>query len=167
MDRAVWAEIEELRTLSMPALRAKFQELFGVATRSSNRQHLFRRIAWRLQARAEGDVTQRARRRAAELADDAEIRLRAPKEFISQLSSQEPAWARQHPFRPDRLLPPAGTVLTRNYRGKAIVVHVGANGFEYEGRHYHSLSAIAREVTGTRWNGLAFFHVTGGRHGQS
>ena len=165
MDRAVWAEIEDLRRLSMRALRAKYQELFGVATRSSNRQFLLRRVAWRLQVRAEGDLTERARRRAAELADDADIRLRAPKEFATELSAKSPPSAVPHRFGRDRPLPPVGTVLTRHYRGQAIVVHVRANGFEYQGRHYHSLSAIARQVTGTRWNGLVFFHVTEQNHG--
>ena len=165
MDRAVWAEIEDLRRLSMRALRAKYQELFGMEARSSNRQFLFRRIAWRLQARAEGDLTERARRRAAELADDADIRLRAPKDFFSELSAESPPLEPQLAFRGDRPLPPVGTILTRQYRGQAIVVHVRGNGFEYQGRRYLSLSAIAREVTGTRWNGLAFFHVTERRRG--
>jgi hypothetical protein len=165
MERVVWTEIEELRTLRVSALREKFQDLFGVETRSSNRQYLFRRIAWRLQARAEGDLTERARRRAAELADDADIRLRAPKEFTSQLSASGVPPVPEQWLHRDRRLPPVGTVLTRKHRGQAIVVQVCANGFEYEGRYYRSLSAIAREVTGTRWNGLAFFHLTGRRDG--
>jgi hypothetical protein len=65
MDPGAWAEMDQLRNLKTADLRAKYQEAFGVETRSSNKQFLFRRLAWRLQARAEGDLSERARRRAA------------------------------------------------------------------------------------------------------
>ena len=70
MDIALQNEIESLRRLKTRQLQGRFQELFGEKSPSSNRAHLFRRIAWRLQARAEGDLSERARRRAAELAED-------------------------------------------------------------------------------------------------
>jgi hypothetical protein len=54
-------------------------------------------------------------------------------------------------------LPGQGTLLTRRLGDRQIVVKVLSDGFEYESRRYRSLSAIAREVTGTRWNGLLFF----------
>jgi hypothetical protein len=54
-------------------------------------------------------------------------------------------------------LPPPGTLLTRRIVNRQIVVKVLEEGFEFETRRYRSLSAIAREVTGTRWNGLLFF----------
>ena len=81
MDPAVLAEIEDLRRMKAGALRAKYRELFGEESRSSNKQFLFRRIAWRLQARVEGDLSERARRRALEIADDADLRIRAPEGF--------------------------------------------------------------------------------------
>ena len=162
---AVWAEIDQLRHLKAAALRVKYQELFGAETRSSNTQFLFRRIAWRLQARAEGDLSERARRRASEIADDTELRLRAPRDFAARLraqSVQPPAGARR---QRDSRLPPAGAILSRVYRGQSVVVHVRDDGFEYQGQHYRSLSAIARQATGTRWNGLAFFRLTERRCG--
>jgi hypothetical protein len=165
MDPAVWAEIDELRHLKPAALRAKYREVLGVETRSSNQQFLFRRIAWRLQARAEGDLSERARRRAAEIADDADLRLRAPKALVDGLVADSPTATARPRRRIDCRLPRAGTILTRRYRGQQIVVQVGDDGFEYQGRHYRSLSAIAREVTGTQWNGLAFFRLTERRHG--
>lgn len=158
MDAAVWAEIENLRKLKTGALRAKYREVFGVETRSSNRQFLFRQIAWRVQARAEGDLTERALRRAAEVANDADLRVRVPGSFAAQLSAPAPA-ARPR-FPKDGRLPPVGTVLRREYRKQLIQVHIKGDGFEYQGRAYRSLSAIAREVTGTRWNGLLFFGLT-------
>ena len=62
--------------------------------------------------------------------------------------------------RQDSRLPLPGTLLTRKWKGRTILVEVLARGFRYENRHYSSLSAIAVSVTGTRWNGLAFFGLT-------
>jgi len=60
MDNAVLMEIEKLRRASLASLREKFREVFQEEARTRHRQHLFRRIAWRLQALAEGDLTERA-----------------------------------------------------------------------------------------------------------
>jgi hypothetical protein len=164
MDPAIWDQINDLRHLKTAALRAKYRETFGVETRSSNKQFLFRRVAWRLQARAEGDLSERARHRAAEIADDADIRLRPPRNFASAVGVDSRPDTRPPRRQRDWRLPAAGSVVTRQYLGRLIVVQVCQDGFEYEGRYYRSLSAIARE-TGTRWNGLAFFHLTGEHHG--
>lgn len=147
-------EWQSLRGLKVPALKTKYQELFGEESRSSNRQYLVRRIAWRLQANSEGGLSERARMRAAEIANDADFRTRAPKDFEERAS-----WARSHSRR-DWRLPVPGTLLTRKVDRRQIVVKVLEEGFEYDSRHYKSLSAIAREVTGTRWNGLLFFGLT-------
>ena len=153
MDEELRREIEGLRKLKMKELKARYHELFGEASPSSNRAHLFRRVAWRLQARAEGGLSERARERAAQLADDADLRLRAPRQFWTKLEeAQEQAGQRR-----DGRLPVAGSVLKRSYRDQVIVVKVLAESFEYQGRTYASLSAIASQVTGTRWNGFAFF----------
>ena len=60
----------------------------------------------------------------------------------------------------DSRLPLPGTVLSRQWKGRTILVEVLAKGFRYENRPYSSLSAIAVAITGTRWNGLAFFGLT-------
>ena len=155
MDETLATEIEGLRKLRTKALRARFEELFGEESRSSNHAHLFRRIAWRLQANAEGDLSERARKRALELAEDAALRLRAPRRFWHTDGSVglEPAPRR----RRDPRLPPVGTVLKRVYREQAIEVTVLATAFEHQGKQYGSLSLIAQRVTGTRWNGYHFF----------
>jgi hypothetical protein len=57
----------------------------------------------------------------------------------------------------DPRLPAAGTVLQRQYRDRTITVKVLADGFEYDGKTYESLSSIASSVTGTRWSRFAFF----------
>ena len=81
MDDATRETIEGLRKLKVTQLKDRYRELFGEESPSSNRQHLFRRVAWRLQARAEGMLSERAYQRAAEIADDAHLRLRAPASF--------------------------------------------------------------------------------------
>src|SRR5947208_7379304 len=70
MTEALAMEIARLRKLKTKALQARYWELFGEESRSSNHAHLFRRIVWRLQANAAGGLTERARKRAAELAND-------------------------------------------------------------------------------------------------
>ena len=166
MDSSIAAEIEQLRQLKAAALRSRYREVFGRESRSANRQFLFRRIAWRVQAKAEGDLSERARRRALEIADDADLRVRAPQGFLAETPSQQarPLVNRANPRRDSRL-PVPGTVLTRQYENRRIVVTILVNGFEYPSRRYRSLSAIAREVTGTRWNGLLFFGLAERRHG--
>jgi hypothetical protein len=158
MDPAVVAAIDELRGFKVVALKRKYLELFGEETRSSNKQFLFRRIAWRLQADVEGDLSERARRRAAEIVEDGDLRVRAPKgfSFENAPAGRPQAIDRSHPKR-DWRLPSPGALLTRRLEDRQIVVKVLEEGFEYESRRYRSLSAIAREVTGTRWNGLLFF----------
>src|ERR1019366_8074568 len=84
MDAAVLREIENLRRLSVGGLREKYREVFGEDSRSHHKDFLFRRIAWRLQAIAEGDLSERARRRALEIANDADLRIRAPKNSAPQ-----------------------------------------------------------------------------------
>ena len=68
---------------SLAGLRAKYREVFQEETRSRHREHLFRRIAWRLQALAEGDLSERARRRANAIAQDADLRRIAPRDFFT------------------------------------------------------------------------------------
>jgi hypothetical protein len=157
MDAAVFAEIEELQQMKVGALRAKYRDVFGEESRSSNKQFLFRRIAWRLQAKIEGDLSERARRRALEIANDADLRIRAPEGFlginIRTPTGQETRGASSR----DSRLPAPGTILTRQFENRRIVVKVLQDGFEYQSQRYRSLSTIAREVTGTRWNGLLFF----------
>jgi hypothetical protein len=72
-------EIEALRNLTTALLKEKYREVFGEETRSNHKQFLFRRIAWRIQANAWGGLSERARQRALEIADDADLRIRAPR----------------------------------------------------------------------------------------
>ena len=158
MDPTVIRSIEELASSKVPSLKKRYRELFGEESKSSNKQFLFRRVAFRLQANAEGDLSERARRRIGDIADDRDLRVRAPKEFMARPEPEFGSIDRKAPPKDGRL-PGPGMILTRRVGDRQIVVRVLAEGFEYESRRYRSLSAIAREVTGTRWNGLVFFGV--------
>jgi Protein of unknown function (DUF2924) len=151
MNDELRKEIEQLRRHKTLALKSRYLELFGEESRSSNHAHLFRRIAWRLQALSEGDLSERARERAATLAVDVDLRLRAPRKFWGELAAPSPG-----PNRDPRL-PAAGTLLERQYRGITVSVKILADGFEHNGKICESLSSIASSVTGTRWNGFSFF----------
>ena len=77
-NRLVGAEVAALPRMAIQDLRTRYAEVFGEGTRSGNRAWLIKRLAWRLQALAEGDLSERARRRATELAQDADLRTTAP-----------------------------------------------------------------------------------------
>ena len=148
-------ELHKLEGKTLSELRSRYAELFGETTKSRHRQSLIRRIVWRMQALEEGDLSERARRRAAELADEADLRLTPPR-------SADDAGAKATGHVPragqrGRAIPAPGTVLTRLYKGRLLEVTVLAVGFAYEGRRFATLSAVAKYVTGSHWNGHHFF----------
>jgi hypothetical protein len=142
--------------MTVTQLRLKYAEVFGEETRSNNKQFLYRRVAWRIQALTEGGLSERARRRALEIANDADLRIRAPRK-----RSQDPeAYLKVSAKLPkpmDSRLPPAGAWLEREYRGNRIAMKIRIDGFEFEGRVYKTLTAAVNEATGGRWNGYKFF----------
>jgi len=146
-------DIARLKQLTVPELRKRYAEVFGEATRAGNKPWLVKRICWRLQALAEGDLSERARQRALELARDADLRLAPPR-------SQQPKSVREAPPAKEageRRLPPPGGVLTRLYKGRQLQVTVLTSGFEFQGAVYRSLSAVAKAITGSHCNGYLFF----------
>ncbi len=159
-------EIEALRHLTVGQLKNRYREIFGEASRSNHKQFLFRRIAWRLQANAFGGLSERARQRALEIANDADLRIRAPKNFLTEaLDDQRTTETRVQPTRDPRL-PIPGTLLVRRYHDNDVVVRVRDDGFEYNSQIHRSLSSAVREATGTPWNGFAFFGL-GGKPGRA
>jgi hypothetical protein len=148
-------EIAALPRLRVSELRAKFTAVFGEPTPSHNKVWLVKRIAWRLQALAEGGLSDRARRRAAELVQEADLRLAAPTDGVAPSEVTAPVrWPA------DERLPRPGTILTRRYKGRTITVEVLDHGFAYDGQVYRSLSAVAKAVTGSHCSGHLFFGLT-------
>lgn len=153
MNRSIVAQIRELKEMSAGRLREKYRELFGEESRSSNKDWLWKRIAYRIQEQAEGSLSERARGRARELADEAHIRVRVPTPKLPEEQKDAAPASRGR----DGRLPRAGSVIAREFGGKRHEVTVLDHGFLYGGKHYRSLSAVAREITGTQWNGYRFF----------
>lgn len=152
--------IEALKHMSVAELQERYIEVFGERTRSRHRQFLIKRIAWRLQAQLEGDLSARARRRAMELADDADLRVRVPAvPDSSEVTEDDISVHARFSPGPDDRLPMPGATITRQYKGRTLLVRVLQRGFEYEGEVYKSLSAVAKAVTGSHWNGFHFFNV--------
>jgi hypothetical protein len=166
MATDVAKELAALQRMSVAALCEKYTEVFGEATTTGNRTWLVRRIAWRIQANAEGDLSERAKARAAELARDADLRITAPRQkpAVLPLVRDGTRTGTLPQEKSDDRLPPPGSVLTRKYKGDMVQVKVLASGFEYAGAVYGSLSAVAKAVTGSHCNGFLFFGLTkGGR----
>ncbi len=152
-------EIARLPNMSPKQLRTKYLEVFGEPTRSGNKQHLVKRVAWRMQALAEGGLSERARRRATELACDADVRTTMPKAPPPSVSASAFAKTVKAVFSDDDRLPVPGTEITREYKGRMLRITVMPNGFEFEGEVYRSLSAVAKAITGTHANGYQFFRL--------
>src|SRR5579872_5267011 len=159
MTLNVGKELAALQRLTIKELKERYAEVFGENTNAANRPWLVKRIAWRLQALAEGDLSERARRRAAELANDADLRLSPPKVKTAPAAGTLPEAGRTLADKADDRLPLPGTILTREYKGAVVQVQVLPNGFEYAGAVYKSLTAVAKAVTGQHVNGFAFFKL--------
>jgi hypothetical protein len=167
MPPDIATEINDLQTMTTSDLADRYEELHGQPCRTRHRAYLIRKIAWRIQANAEGDLSERARKRAAELADDADVRVMAPKTLICPPQPPDaPTVTRpvQAAHPDDPRLPAPGSAIVRQYKGKQIrvVVLEGSRGFEYEGERYRTLSAVAKKVTGSHMNGFRFFRLQNG-----
>jgi hypothetical protein len=159
MSSKLTKEIAALRRLTTGQLRDKYAEMFGELTNACNRAWLVKRIAWRLQALAEGDLSERARQRAAELANDADLRVSAPRPKAVRVTRPRAAGTTDRSRLAGTLLP--GTTFTRVYKGETLEVTVLADGFECGGHVYGSLSAVAKAITGTHTSGSLFFRLNG------
>jgi hypothetical protein len=112
-------DVAALPRLTIRELQARYAQTFGEPTNAHNRAWLVNRIAWRLQALAEGDLSERARQRAEELACDADLRLNPPRDKAAAAPSERTT-TRDARFEHDGRLPPPGTILTRPYKGAVL-----------------------------------------------
>jgi hypothetical protein len=160
MNLNVGKELAALQRMSVRELRTRYAEVFGEPTNARHKDWLIKRVIWRMQALAEGDLTERARQRAAELANDADLRTTVPK--LPTAPPQAPTQSRtvRLPANGNSRVPLVGTTITRVYKGETLQVNVLPAGFEYEGEVYKSLSAVAKKITGSHCNGYLFFRLT-------
>jgi Protein of unknown function (DUF2924) len=151
VNTEVRMHIESLRKLTTKQLKEWLRDVFGEESLSSNHIHLFRRVAWQLEANVSGGLNGRALQRASQLAIEADRELPLPQSFRE--AAQFKTESQKHR---DRRLPPVNRTIERSYRGKQLVVALRENGFQYNGQLYASLSSVARQITGTRWKGFQF-----------
>lgn len=175
MSLDVAAEQAVLEKMATGELLERYAEVTGERCFSRNRVYLVRRILWRMQANAFGGLSQRALDRAEELARDADVRVTAPRRpraaesHPTATAVAEPPRLRLRPVPPpspcaDPRLPRPGTTIVRRYRGVDHLVTVRADGLEYGGVLYGSLSAVAKAITGSHCNGYRWFApALGGR----
>jgi hypothetical protein len=147
MTDTVLAQLSALKTAHVADLKQKWRDLFDREPPPYNRRFLENRLAYRIQELAYGGLKPQTIERLRTIAED--------------LDGGGPA--RRQPAK-DR--PIAGTRLIREFQGVEHCVTVRNDGYEYQGRPYKSLSAIARAITGTRWNGLIFFGLKNQRAGR-
>ena len=139
MNDSAVRQVADLRAMSMEELRGRWRELFGSEPPAYGRAQLIKRLAYRLQELAFGGLSEETGKRLRALARKHDGDSGVPRRRSSQAG------------------PVAGTRLIREWDGRRHEVTVTREGFEYDGQPYRSLSAIARAITGTPWNGPAFF----------
>jgi hypothetical protein len=144
MTTAILTQVAELPTLPTPKLKAMWRELTGTEPPPYNRTFLVKRLAYRIQELAFGGLSVQAERRLDDLVDELD--------------------GKKKPKAKDMTAPIVGTKLFREWQGVMQEVTALADGFEWQGRRYQSLSAVARAITGTRWNGPLFFGLR--KHGK-
>ena len=135
MKTNILAQVAELNRMGMPQLKERWKALFDTEPPVQNRAHMVRRLAYRIQELAYGGLPEETKAQLREIAEGHE----------------------QASKRSNKNGPVAGTRLMREWNGERHEVTVTRDGYEYRGRPYKSLSAVARMITGTRWNGPAFF----------
>ena len=161
MQVNVGKEIAAMEQMAVGQLRDRYAEVFGETTNARNKQWLLKKIIWRLQSQAEGDLSERARARALEIASDADIRRRPPKAPMPKSAAVQSAPIPVS-HSTDRRLPIPGCTITREYKGRLIEVLVLPEGFEYAGEKFKSLSGVAKQITGSHCNGYLFFNLKRG-----
>jgi hypothetical protein len=142
----VLGRLAALKTDPTPMLKQQWRDLFGTEPPPYNRRFLESRLAYRIQELAYGGLKPETLARLEALGEQ----LDGGKVTVRKIRQD------------DR--PIAGTQLIRAYQGVEHVVTVTRDGYDYQGRPYQSLSAIARSITGTRWNGRVFFGMRPSRN---
>ncbi len=141
--------IRELQDMTTAQLAEHYEDVFGQPPRVRNKAFLRRRVAWKLQELEFGGLSEPAKARLDDLIAQIDLPL------------GDPGPRRERSVhRRETKAPLVGTTLVRNWRDQEIRVEVRANGFEWDGTLYRSLSAVAKAITGSTWNGRLFFGLT-------
>ncbi len=136
-DRSVIRQINDLQRMSMTELRKKWKDLFGTEAGRLGRPYLIRRLAYRIQEIIYGGLSREARQRLTDIAANPDGQKNKPKREATNLQ--------------------VGTRLIRDWHGDRYEVVVEQDGFNFQGKSYRSLSAVARAITGRHCGGRRFF----------
>jgi len=145
----ILARLAALKAMSVNELKAEWQELFAAPAPNNSRAFLESRLAYRIQELTYGGPDKQTRRLLDLLADEVEGTLTRKAQIA------------------DPRNPVVGTKLIREWDGVAHTVTVLKDGFDWGGQRYQSLSAVARAITGTRWNGYRFFGLRARKRGEA
>jgi hypothetical protein len=137
-----------------------YREVYGEPTRTRNKDYLRKRLQFRLQELVQGGLSPKALAMVSTIGDE------LPERWRIRQASKVKLPAPEAPRDPR--LPVVGAVVRRIHQGTTHEVTIAQDGFEYAGRRYKTLSAIAKEITGTPWNGFTFFGLakSGATHGK-
>ena len=145
----ILARLAALKAMSVNELKAEWQALYDAPAPNNSRNFLEGRLAYRIQELTYGGPDKQTRRLLDLLADEVEGTLTRKAQIA------------------DTRNPVVGTKLIREWDGIAHTVTVLREGFDWDGRRYKSLSAVARAITGTRWNGYRFFGLRERKRGEA
>lgn len=146
------SEIMALKSASAEELLKRYKELYGEDAASNHKLYLWRKVTYKLQEREHGSLSAKAKNRLKSLIEEYDpINNKA-------LRPDNPVVSQTAPGK-DKRIPIPGTAITKDYKGSNYKVKVLETGFEYNGKIYKTLSAIAKEITGAHWNGYLFFNL--------
>ena len=149
--RPIADEIAELRRLPVADLVVRYEEAFGKPPRVKHREHLWRKVAWKIQEQRFGGLSGAARKKLDELIAGLDVPELTPRTTRAKVTVGASNSSGE---------PPVGTVLVRQWNGQEVIVTRTDAGWECDGVVHGSLTAVAKAVTGTHWNGRLFFGLT-------
>lgn len=138
-DATALAQLADLKRMTVSELKSKWEALFATTAPNNSRGYLELRIGHRIQEMTYGGPSRETRRMLDLLADETEGKINR-KSIIA-----------------DERNPVVGTRLIREWDGIEHTVTILRDGFDWQGRKFKSLSAVARSITGVNWNGYRFF----------
>ena len=146
------SQIMSLKSAAVETLLKRYKELYGEDAASNHRLYLWRKVAYKTQEHESGSMSAKAK-----------SRLKALIEEYDPINNKVLRPNKAAPCLPaivkDKRLPIPGTVITKEYKDAKYQVRVLEKGFEYNEKIYRTLSAIAKEITGSHWNGYLFFNL--------
>ena len=160
MEASITERLKALQQMTVAGLQAEYEKLLGRPTKSRNKKQLFKQLARRIQADAAGSKTETAKDAVPKPTLTVKFERKGKAKAAGKAKKAAKAKAAKSPAqrgRRDGRLPQPGTIIERVYKGRKLLVRVSEQGFEFEGKPYRSLSAIAKAVTGSIWNGYLFF----------